>query len=94
MNPVKIKLLYHNDGRLLYSNMFPEVPPVMASANADQLAMNAYERRMKEAVRYGVEVLNPDKAFTLIAFNEPLERDKIYCIECSFLFKGGKIEIL
>ena len=80
----EIKLLYTEDGRLLFSKFFPEAPPVMASIYADTLAMNKFNREMKEAVRLAIPVLNPDKAFEKIVFNERLERDKIYTITCDY----------
>lgn len=93
-----IKLLYTEDGRLLWSKFFPEVPPVMASCNADTLAMNRFNREMKEAVRLAVPVMNPDKAFMNIVFNERLKRDKVYTIQCDYKVHSGddgyQIEII
>jgi len=94
-----IKLLYTDDGRLLFSKTFPDVPEIYASANQDMIAMARFEMKMKEALYYAIPVLNPDKAFEKIAFNEPLERDKIYEIKCEYEtyydeHDGYKIKVL
>ena len=96
----KIKLLYAENGKLLYSKFFPEVPPIQASEYKDTIMMNEYNRKMKQAVSEAIPVKNPDKAFELIAFGGKVERDTVYEIECAFKIHstkatgGYEIEIL
>lgn len=85
----KIKLLYTEDGRMLYSRFFPEVPVIQASANADMLKMARYEREMKEAVRQAIPVENPEHAKAYIAFSYPIEKGNVYEIECEYMFKSS-----
>lgn len=83
-NMQKIQLLYTKDSKLLWSKYWPEIPSIKNSVYADEVAMNNYNRQMKAAYENAIQVLNPDKAFEKIAFNERLERDKIYEVECNY----------
>ena len=89
----KIKILYTEDGKLLWSKFFPEVPPIKASIYADEVAMNDFNTKMKDAVKSAIPILNPQKAFEKIAFKEPVERYRIYEIECDYIVRTT-IEIL
>lgn len=96
-NRMKIKLLYTDQGELLFSKSWPDVPEIQASANKDALLMSNYHLQMEHALRYAVPVINKDKAFEKIAFDHPLERDVVYEIECEYKVHsedGYKIEIL
>lgn len=80
----KVKLFYTEEGQLLYSRHWPEVPEIQASIYKDAAMMNDFENKMKILLRYPVPVTNPDKAFLLIVEKEPLERGNFYEIETDF----------
>lgn len=62
---MKIKLLHHK-GTLLYSKDWPEVPPVMVSANADTLAYANFKRKVELAKRYAIRVLNKEEVIATV----------------------------
>lgn len=79
---MKTKLYYHEDGRLLYSRNWPEVPPVMVSANTDIVAYRNYIDQIKYLTSdvYAVVVTNHDYAMGCIVFHsdKPIERNQFY----------------
>lgn len=81
---MKIKLLHTDEGTLLFSKAWPEIPEVQASIYKDAALMNDFDNRMRFALRYAIPVKNPDVAFAKIAFNEAVERGKFYEIECEY----------
>lgn len=56
------RLLLTDDGKLLYSRHWPEIPEVQASIYKDAAMMNDFENRMKFLLRFPVPVINPEIA--------------------------------
>ena len=90
---MKIKVFYSEECKLLYARNWPVVPQVMASIYVDQLAMNTYERQLKETFKYAIEVANKDEVMAMIAFSQPIERDKFYELEGGIWFDDGMVKI-
>lgn len=84
-----IKLYYTEDGKLLYSNNWPEIPPVQASANKDMILMAKYEREMKFMLDHPVVVTNPNDAFGEIVWaGNRIERERFYEVDMPVKITG------
>lgn len=91
----KLKILYTEEGYLLYSKFWPEVPAVQASANAEAIQYNTYQRKLADAIRQAVHVFNRDRCFLEIIWQVgELHRDEFYEIEVETKFTDGKLEIV
>lgn len=83
------KLYYTEDGKLLYSNNWPEIPQVQASAYKDMILMAKYEREMKFMLDHPVIVTNPDVAFGEIVWGgNRIERERFYEIDMPVKITG------
>lgn len=90
-----MKLYYHEDGRLLYSRQWPEVPTVKRSIYADEAAMRSFQDQMQYLLSYPVIVTNPDKAFMEIVWSgKRVKRGEFYEINNCFEIKGNTVTIL
>lgn len=91
-----MKLYYSEDGKLLYSRIWPDVPEVKSSIYQDVAAMNLYNRELKfltDPVRR-VEVVNHDHAMCciILANDTPIERENFYDIkeDAKIFTKNGR----
>lgn len=88
------KLFYTNEGKLLYSRHWPEIPPVQSSIYKDAAMVNDFNNKMKYLLRFPVEVTNPDKAFFEIVFSgRRIERGQFYEIKNPVRIEGNSVEI-
>jgi hypothetical protein len=67
---MKHQIMYKGKGKLVLLYNVPEPPPVMASINADTLAMNAFNIRMKFIEKHALNVSNPEVLTGLFELHE------------------------
>lgn len=89
------KLFYTDEGKLLYSRHWPEIPEIQASAYKDAAMMNDFNNKMKYLLRFPVEVTNPDKAFfEIVNSGKQVERGQFYEIQNEVKITNNTVEIL
>jgi hypothetical protein len=87
-----MRLLYTEEGQLLYSRDWPEIPEIESSIYQDQMAMNAYNDKMKVLMKSPCPVINTDKAFIEIILQcGELQRGRFYDITNDFKIISGDI---
>lgn len=92
---MKTKLYYDEDGRMLYSRNWPEVPAVNASIYQDLMAERNFKIEMDFLLSHPVIVTNPDFAKRLIVWGgQRIERNTFYEIDCDFIIKGNTCELI